>query len=127
VNRLAECTVGPYLCESDDPHAMGRITSHVGPTLIAQVEGDMDSNEVAANADLLAQAYDATLLLAAICAGKARIDCATGNSVAIDIGPTRPTGWRFSDLGPFGTPILTPDLRAALMRAVGIDQPGGGG
>lgn len=127
--RLSECTPGPFRVGYSDGS---------GPECICadRPEGEMVASlrtgcgccqskepltkEEQANADLLALAYDHALLLAAIVSNQAETGFIDGKPY-IDIW--NGLGFDATDvaLTPFGTPALTPDLRRALQRAVGVE------
>ena len=72
------------------------------------------------NVDLISIAPDHTLLLAAIYAGKVEIwtrPAPAGPAIAV-LESCPPTDVK---LDSFGCPILTPELRAALRKAIGLD------
>jgi hypothetical protein len=131
MNRLAECTVGPSKVvrgplRQDFPTQVTWIRDANGKEVVAWPGFD-GVEQPPANADLLAQAYDHALLTAAqgMRFGGAPLAewmrFGDGFSITVyNVGT-----FNVPDDG-FATPRLTPELRAALMRAVGIDQPGGG-
>lgn len=85
-----------------------------------------DDKEAVAVAELWALAPDHALLLAATIAGKCCLMWLDDHWVVGGL----PAGGEFmvKELDPFGCPILTPELRAALQAVLCVaDRPAGGG
>lgn len=123
MTKLAECTPGPWQYQ-EESDAYTHIVRGPHNYFITQLSQDT-SGKSEANARLMALAWDHALLLSAIAQFKAVIYV---KSVNCQPGPLMlgVNGWDAHQpimLTPFGTPQLTPELRAALCRVVGM---GGG-
>ena len=130
MTKLAECTPGMLVVNvklSGSENHKGFVLYDKDLTFVADVSPrDEDGKEGCANAQLYALAWDHALLLAAITPNNkgsthARfiVELNTGQ-LEVYIPMLR----RSFDvsISPFGTPQLTPELRAALCGVVGIKE-----
>lgn len=123
-NLLAKVTQGPMLVEDDGhPEKFGlRVVSRDLDIDVADLNCDPNDQEAVettrADAELLALAYDHALLLLAV-----RRELASLSDGWVSVGPANDIrrAFRVED-DAFGCPALTPELRAALQTALGLES-----
>lgn len=113
MNKLLECTEGPC---SIRPNNGGRYT------LLDQKSSDPSSAESLANARLFANASDHALLLWAVTRGL--VDAGDGHTSISGLDGLVSTANYETPDDPFGCPLLTPDLRQALLDLMREESKG---
>lgn len=117
---LERCTPGPWSVDGKYISAMTVEYEPIVCTVREAEEGLRTSQQVKANAQLLALAYDHALWGAAVARGLAEMK-------VLRVGDTRQTllvevarKMHPVEMDPFACPLLTPELRAALCAALEI-------